>query len=938
MSSKKKSANGNDRLRQKAETALTAIREQVKKMTLEEVHHLIHELQVHQIELEMQNEELRQTQLELEVARDRYATLFHFSPVGYVTLDENGRLLEANLTLCDLVGVSRVDILNRKLEQYVIPEDQPAFKRYLDFLRQNPGTHRSDLLTLQHSNNPRRVRLKGCLETKEPSSVARVFRIAVEDVTIQEQVESAQDEQKALMAVVMGGVMDAIVTIDEDQRIVLFNKAAENMFRCSASSALGQPIDRFIPERYRTAHQQHFQQFGRNSEPFRHMGAAREIFGLRTGGEEFPIEATISQVQVKEKGKKLFTVVLRDVTERRHAQEMLKKEQQFITAILDTAGALVVVMNRLGQIIRFNRACERLTGFSFDEVRHRPIWEIFQPPMVGVEEVKEYFQAILQGQAATLQENYWVTKEKKRRWIAWSYAVLRDDHGGVDFVIVTGIDLTEQRNAQRALKNEQRFIANVLNTTGALVIILDPQWQILRMNRACEQTVRHAFQDLKGQPFWNLLTPSEEDKQGARQVLESYKTGRLPCTFESAILDKARRLRWIQWNTTASYKKNGDVEYFIVTGTDITGRRQTERLLQQNEEQLQAILDHSPVAVWLKDLEGRYLKVNRQFEKNTGLSEKEILGRTDSQIFSSERASRFWEIDQTILQTGQAYESDEVSDRSDGKHTEHVFKFLLTTAKGKPYALCGIATDITQRKQAETILQEASQRLEIQQQELRSLAARLLTAQEEERRRISRDLHDDVNQRLALMSLKLQSAQKDLPDIHPVMQKLQELYANVGDLSDDIRRLAYQYHPSILDDLGLGSALRSLCEDFEKWEGISVTFELPDGARKISQSVGTCLYRVAQESLRNVVRHAQASNVYLDLKDFGQGITLAIRDNGQGFDVDGLLSRGLGFVSMRERVRLLGGTLSVDSRPGHGTTVRVSIPHPPTRSVVCGTE
>ena len=188
------------------------------------------------------------------------------------------------------------------------------------------------------------------------------------------------------------------------------------------------------------------------------------------------------------------------------------------------------------------------------------------------------------------------------------------------------------------------------------------------------------------------------------------------------------------------------------------------------------------------------------------------------------------------------------------------------------------------------------------------------------------------------MSLKLQSAQNDLPDIHPVSQKLHELYANVGDLSDDIRRLAYQYHPSILDDLGLGSALRSLCEDFEKWEGISVTFELPDGARKISQSVGTCLYRVAQESLRNVVRHAQASNVYLDLKDFGPGITLAIRDNGQGFDVDGLLSRGLGFVSMRERVRLLGGTLSVDSRPGHGTTVRVSIPHPPTRSVVCGTE
>ena len=246
--------------------------------------------------------------------------------------------------------------------------------------------------------------------------------------------------------------------------------------------------------------------------------------------------------------------------------------------------------------------------------------------------------------------------------------------------------------------------------------------------------------------------------------------------------------------------------------------------------------------------------------------------------------------------------------------------------KGKPYALCGIATHITQRQQAETILQEASQRLEIQQQELRSLAAQLLTAQEEERRRISRDLHDDVNQRLALLSLKLQAAQDVLPDHHLVTPMIRELYENVANLSDDIRHLAYQYHPSILDDLGLGSALRSLCEDFEKWEGIPVMCELPDGARKVSQGVGTCLYRVVQESLRNVSRHAQASAVHLILREDEQEITLSIQDDGQGFKVDGLLSRGLGFVSMRERVRLVGGTLLVESQPGHGTTVKVSIP------------
>ncbi|MCA9458157.1 MAG: PAS domain S-box protein, partial [Nitrospira sp.] len=547
MSPKKKPATGNNRLRQRAETALTTTRAQVKTMTLEEVQHLVHELQVHQIELEMQNEELRQTQVELEAARDRYATLFDFTPVGYVTLDDShGRILEANLTLCHLMGVSRVDILNQKFERYVIPDDQQAFKRYLDFLRQTAGTHRSDLVTLQHSNNPRRVRLEGCLETKEPSSMAGVLRIAVEDVTMQEQGEIARDEQRALMTVVMDGVMDAIVTIDESQRIVLFNKAAENMFRCPASSAIGQPIERFIPERFRAAHQQHFQHFGRNPEPFRHMGAAREIFGLRTGGEEFPIEATISQVQIKGKTKKLFTVVLRDVTERRHAQEILKEEEQ--------------------------------------------------------------------------------------------------------------------------------FVSNVLETAGAFLVILDPQWQILRMNRLSEEIFQRSLAHMSGKPFWNLWASTREEAQAVRRKIESYRAGTLPESFDAAVVDKDRQRRWIHWNTTAMYDEKKVVKQFIATGIDVTSR-----------------------------------------------------------------------------------------------------------------------------KEAEITLQATYQRLERQQRELRSLAAQLLTAQEEERRRISRDLHDDVNQRLALLSLKLQAVRDGLPEHHPVTPMIQELYENVANLSDDIRHLAYQYHPSILD-------------------------------------------------------------------------------------------------------------------------------------------
>ncbi|MDH4195684.1 MAG: PAS domain-containing protein, partial [Nitrospirota bacterium] len=153
MSPKKKSSARLSALRQKAETTLTTTRAQVKQMAPEEVQRLVHELQVHQIELEMQNEELRQTQLELEIARDRYATLYDFTPVGYATLDGKGRILEANLTLSHLLGVPRSRVLRKKFEEFVDLEDQPAFRLHLDALKKKTGTRSSDILTLRDTQN-----------------------------------------------------------------------------------------------------------------------------------------------------------------------------------------------------------------------------------------------------------------------------------------------------------------------------------------------------------------------------------------------------------------------------------------------------------------------------------------------------------------------------------------------------------------------------------------------------------------------------------------------------------------------------------------------------------------------------------------------------------------------------------------------------------------
>jgi PAS domain S-box-containing protein len=162
-------------------------------------------------------------------------------------------------------------------------------------------------------------------------------------------------------------------------------------------------------------------------------------------------------VEVKGKKKKLFTVVLRDLTERQQVQKTLKKERQFVSEILDTLAALVVVLNPQGHIVQFNPACEALTGFSFKEIRGSLWWKKLLPP-TDPEKVKEYFHDLVQEQVPKFHENYWMTKDGKLRWIAWSNSVLRNERGVVECVIATGIDLTKQRRVQQALKKEQRFI------------------------------------------------------------------------------------------------------------------------------------------------------------------------------------------------------------------------------------------------------------------------------------------------------------------------------------------------------------------------------------------------------------------------------------------------------------------------------------------------
>ena len=233
------------------------------------------------------------------------------------------------------------------------------------------------------------------------------------------------------------------------------------------------------------------------------------------------------------------------------------------------------------------------------------------------------------------------------------------------------------------------------------------------------------------------------------------------------------------------------------------------------------------------------------------------------------------------------------------------------------------------RKRAEEALRAKEQRLRKARDDLRSLAGKLLQAQEEERRRIAREMHDDWTQRLAVLAIDAAQVEQRLGAGHPSLAAIQGLREQLVRLSEDVHALSRQLHPSILDDLGLADALLSECAGFARREGIAVDYR-PEGVpARLPRGVALCIYRVAQEALRNIARHAGVKAARVTLVGTREELLLCVEDQGAGFDPAAVRSQpALGLSSMEERVRLIQAELTIRSEPGRGTTVevRVSLP------------
>lgn len=344
-------------------------------------------------------------------------------------------------------------------------------------------------------------------------------------------------------------------------------------------------------------------------------------------------------------------------------------------------------------------------------------------------------------------------------------------------------------------------------------------------------------------------------------------------------------------------------------------RIHAEEARRDTERRFSAFMANAPALAWMKDADLRYVFTNPMFQEFTGCSAAEIEGRTDFELWPEALASRIRANDVQVFESQAPLETQEsFGQSSEDDRTLLALRFLFTTSTGERF-VAGMAIEITEQKRAEAALHRLPQSI--------------LEAQEKERRRVARELHDGVNQAIASIKFRIQTAEQQ---IHRGDPKWQDTCSKSKEMLDSVlqqvRRLSRNLRPGELDDFGLVPAARSACQEFEARTGIEVKFNHSGLDDRLPPPLELSLYRIIQEALTNIEKHAGATAVDISLSNDTSTVRLHISDNGHGFDAAEVQSRrsGLGLLHMRERASLVGGTFLLTSAPGAGVRLVIETP------------
>ena len=414
------------------------------------------------------------------------------------------------------------------------------------------------------------------------------------------------------------------------------------------------------------------------------------------------------------------------------------------------------------------------------------------------------------------------------------------------------------------------------------------------------------------QSFVDTVHPEDREKV---QTAFQYSPHGLEAEFR--IIYRDGSVHWFLSKGRPEYDSRGKALRVRGIALEISDRKRAEEEIKSREAQLAEAQSIACLGSYEWDLRTKAVRRSEELYRIFGLAPDEFEPTYEAYLarVHPEDRQRTKAIVDGALERGELFDFEERIVWPDGSvrviHSQGRWRF---DDQGRPIKLLGICQDITERKQIE--------------QQMQALAARLINAQEEERSRLARELHDDLCQQIAALSIAASNLKKDIaPENSEARTQSERIRQKLIQMAEGVRRLSHNLHPAVLEYSGLGAALETYCAEFSTLTGIAVSYHAEGSFEDLPAAVALGLYRIAQEALQNVLKHAQAKAAEVGIARSAESVRLTVSDPGIGIDLDQAeMTWGLGLLNIKERARLVKGTVRIESRPTEGTRLEVTVP------------
>jgi len=627
----------------------------------------------------------------------------------------------------------------------------------------------------------------------------------------------------------------------------------------------------------------------------------------RRDGSEFLVEISTSILRDARDVPTGMIGIVRDVTELHRTEEALRRSEERYRTLAEAAHDQIFILDREDRIVYINQYAAQVIGKKADKAIGRPGNEYFGG-QIG-DRQKNIIQGIFKSGNPRYSENL-VEFSGRSRWLGTWLAPIFDQEGTVIQVLGVARDITDYKEtASRLAESEQRS-RDIIERSVDGYFFIDTEGVFRNCNLAFAKVLR-----FKPEELVDLRVESHADPEIRERIVSLFgraMSGKSLNYAEIYIPLADGERRWVSFNMRRVMKKGIviGIEGFL---RDITEQKEIAEALRISEARYRSLFDSIRYEVYGMDLDGRFRETNAAFLESWGPA----LGRTVSSVIKDRTVARTLRmlIKQVISNRSTVQAAFSVERESGMVYYSAILSPVLTE-DGTLIGLVGMNLDVT--GQVTTL------------ESLRMVSMRLVQVQEEERRRIAREIHDSLGQHLTALQFEVTAASNALQGSVEIPKALRDAVNTIEESITMAQNLCYDLRPPLLDDFGLESALRDHVMQYqEKW-GITVEFTAEKLGHPLGRDAETALFRVAQEAMNNVLKHAQASTVRIGLGRLNGRIFLRIQDDGRGFEpaprTSPAHSDHFGLMTMSERIELLGGELEVVSKAGIGTIITAWLP------------